>query len=84
MARLDDVGVEGEPAPKLSYNPEQHRRILLERVRVVGGHNAAAAELLESDDRVTEPGLAARPRSLGKTFHAGYENVRAESAAVDT
>src|SRR5205085_5669375 len=48
-AWLDHVGVERQASSHLLRDAAQDGRILLERVGIVGGHDAAAAQLLERD-----------------------------------
>src|SRR6266568_6377224 len=51
-------------------------------VRIVGGHDAARAEILHADERLADTQAGARPFALAQAFDAAHHDVGPQAAAV--
>jgi hypothetical protein len=61
----------------------QHVQILLARIGVKRGHDAAAPQVFDADDNWTNPKLAAFPLALGQTFDTADDEIGAEAPPVE-
>src|SRR2546428_8261705 len=76
------VEVEREPSVEFPDDALQHLPVLLERVRVIGGHDAAGAQAVDADDRRTRAQGAPLPAPLGEARDVADYDVGTQAAAV--
>ena len=80
--RLDGAVERHRPA-ELPHDPAEHARVLLLRIRVVGGHHAARPQLGHGDHHRADPEPPARPLALAQPVDAAHHDVRAQPPPVD-
>src|SRR5881296_2094187 len=81
-AGAHDVAVERQAPVELQLDPAQHADVLLERIGVKRGHDAALPQILHADDHAADLELPALPRALGQPLDAGDHDVRPQASPI--
>src|SRR2546428_9963655 len=76
------VAVERDQSVDFPAGALKHLPVLLERVRVIGGHDAAGAQAVDADGRRTRAQGAPLPAPLGEARDVADYDVGTQAAAV--
>ena len=78
----DDGRVEAEGAFEPAHDVAQDLRVLRHRIGIEGGHDAASAQIVECDDRISDLQTSPFPLALLEPRHAGDDQVRSKPSCI--
>src|SRR6266496_1874969 len=82
LAGPDDEAIQRQLTAKLPKDRLQHPAVLLQSVRIVGGHHAAAAQVAHADQRISDAQNLPCPLTFCKPLDAADDDIRAQPPAV--
>src|SRR6476659_9056269 len=83
FARSNDRAVERGAAIQITYDAQQHRRVLCLSVRIKSSHDASIAQFFSMNAHVANGDDAPRPVAFFEFRDIGKKNVRAQSAMIN-